>query len=119
MKILLVKPILEKQRVWHYTPPLGLGYLATAVRKYHDVSIIDCINKRMDISGFKEYIGKEKPDVVGFMFYSSEEYAIRDSLRVVKEIDSNIITLVGGPHPSVMPEETLQEIPGVDFIFFS
>jgi len=119
MKILLVKPILEKQRVWHYTPPLGLGYLATAVRNDYDVQILDCINERMDIIEFKSSVEKIKPDVVGFMFYSSEEFVIRESLKVVKEINSNIITVLGGPHPSVMPEETLREIPDTDYIFIS
>jgi len=119
MKVLLVKPILEKQRVWHYTPPLGLGYLATSIREKFDVEILDCINEQIGLLRFRDYVKDKKPDIVGFMFYTSEENSIRASLKAVKEINSDIITVVGGPHPSVMPEETLEQIPETDYIFVS
>ena len=119
MKVLLVKPILEKHRIWHYSPPIGLGYLATAIKKDHEVRILDCKNEGIDFSDFREYIVKEKPDVVGFMFFTSEADSIKESIRIIKEIDSNIVTLVGGPHPSCMPEETLKQIPDIDYLFVS
>jgi len=119
MEVLLVKSILETKRVWHYSPPLGLGYLATVTRNDHNVHILDCQNERMDFDDLKSYIEEHKPEVVGFLFYSCEEDSIRKSLKIVKEINPEIVTVVGGPHPSCAPEMTLEDIPDVDYIFVS
>jgi len=119
MKVLLVKSVLEKRRIWHYSPPLGMGYLATAIRNDHDVSILDCQNENMNLKSFKRYIEINRPDVIGFLYFTSDENSIRQSLKVIREIDSNVVIVVGGPHPSCVPEETLREISEIDFAFIS
>ena len=48
MKVLLVKPYNLSD---HIQPSLGLGWLATAVRDRHDVSILDCIKQEVKPDG--------------------------------------------------------------------
>ena len=119
MKVLLVKPILEKHRTWHYSPPLGLGYLATAIRKEHDVEILDSINEDMTFERFERLIKEKKPDVVGFMFFTCETDSVVRSLQIIKNVKPDTVTVVGGPHPSCMPQETLERIPEIDYVFVS
>ena len=68
-KILLINPYNPKSD--HIQPPLGLGYLATAVRKNGiDVSFYDANLFKTDASQLGKVIKKEKPDFVGFQFYT-------------------------------------------------
>ncbi len=62
MKILLVKPYNQSD---HIQPSLGLGYLATAVRKDHDVKILDCIKEGMSLEKFVEFLKQYNPDILG------------------------------------------------------
>lgn len=115
MKVLLVKPYNLSD---HIQPSLGLGYLATAIRDQHQVSILDGIKERVKPSQLVSYLQKNLPDVVGFQFYTFDQKFIKEYLRVVKEVNSRIVTLVGGPHPSALPEETMDSLaPDLDFAF--
>ncbi|MDD5496505.1 MAG: radical SAM protein [Candidatus Omnitrophica bacterium] len=105
MKILLVKPYNLSD---HIQPSLGLGYLAASVRGEHDVSILDCIKERVNLGRLKTHLEECRPDVVGFQCYTFDVPFIKDALRLAKEIDKAMATVIGGPHPSAMPEETMR-----------
>ena len=103
MKILLVKPYNLSD---HIQPSLGLGYLATSVRDRHEVNILDCIKEKIKPEDFEKYIADKKPDIVGFQCYTYDLPYIKTMLRACK--NNNIMTILGGPHPSVMPRETME-----------
>lgn len=105
MKVLLVKPY---NLTDHIQPSLGLGYLATAIRHKSDVKILDCIKEKVNIKRFQEIIKDYKPDLVGFQCYTFDLHFIKGALEVVKSLDKRIITLIGGPHPSAVPEQTME-----------
>jgi hypothetical protein len=45
MKVLFVRPISDPHVI---IPPIGLGYLATSLKKAgHSVSILDCVKEKM------------------------------------------------------------------------
>ena len=49
MKVLLVRPITGRDVVLNVVPPIGLGYLASALRKHNiEVDLLDCILKKID-----------------------------------------------------------------------
>jgi len=116
-KILLINPYNPKSD--HIQPPLGLGYLATAVRKNGiDVSFYDANLFKTDASQLGKVIKKEKPDFVGFQFYTMNFDYVKHGLETVKKSNPNIITLVGGPHPSALPKETMVDLgKNLDFAF--
>lgn len=115
MKIFLVKPNNQSD---HIQPSLGLGYLATALRKDHEVRILDCIKDRVSARKLAGMIRGAKPDIIGFQCYTFDLPFIKEALGRIKELDKGIITVVGGPHPSAMPKETLQMFRGsLDFAF--
>ena len=64
----------------------------------------------------KELIASRRPDFVGisslFTTYSEEATEIAE---ICKEIDSSIITVMGGTHPTMFPEHTLKSF-FVDYI---
>ena len=117
MKILLVFPIRSKNRTINLVPPLGLGYIATALLgKGHEVNILDCVKEGFDLASFKKYIEDYNPDVVGFTVFSSDLESVKESLNIVKGINPLIITIVGGLHPSGDPHGVLGYLPA-DFGF--
>ncbi|MCK4348992.1 MAG: hypothetical protein KAW47_10280 [Thermoplasmatales archaeon] len=59
MKILLVSPPTEsiiKRVIGTTGPPLGLAYLASMVRKEHDVKIVDSIAEELTLEDLKKLI---------------------------------------------------------------
>ena len=111
--------------------PLGLLYIAAVLDESgYDVEILDAFmtdlpfRKKGDITEvgmpyerIKEEIQKRKPDIVGITnpFTSQVEQAIRVA-DIVKEIDPSILTVVGGPHGTVVPIEFLKEAKNVDIV---
>lgn len=116
-KLLLINPY--NPQTDHIQPPLGLGYLAAAARKNGiAVSLYDANRFKTDSSKLIKLIKKEKPDFVGFQFYTMNFDHVKRGLETVKKTNENIITIVGGPHPSALPKETLADLgKNLDFAF--
>ncbi len=118
MKILLVKVPSNMHVV---LPPLGLGYVASYLKKKFDdieVKILDCLKEGYNFNDFKNYIVKEKPDVVGTTAFTMEIDAALKCSKIAKDVDKNIMTIIGGPHASNAPEDILKN-DNVDFIIRS
>lgn len=114
MNILLLKLKNEADEV---IPPIGLGYLATELGKKHKVTILDCLKEKTEIPQVVDSIVAKKNDLVGLSFYTMNYHQIKRAARAIKESVPSVKIVVGGPHPSALPRETLQEIPEIDFAF--
>lgn len=90
------------------TAPLGLAYLASYVeQKGFHPKILDNSIQLMSRNRFKDYLLKTKPSLVGFTSSTSTFLQVIDFASAVKEYDSRIKVIVGGPHPSALPEDVL------------
>lgn len=117
MKVLLVVSVNELLQTSNVWPPLGLGYLATALRNEHSVEILDCLREKMSFEQFADYVQNAKPDAIGFSVYTVSFESTKRCVFLVKGINPDIITIAGGPHPSCWPIEILEEMPNLDFAF--
>lgn len=107
-------------------PPLHLAYLAgAAVEAGHDASIFDPMNTEQSFEEVRAEIERYRPDYVITLDYLPVTGAIATAtvpaalevLSIAKDIDPDIITVIGGPHPTFMYEEMLQDAENpVDFI---
>lgn len=132
--ILLINPpvLLQKENVGaDVAQPLGLAYIAAVLRREgYPVAILDAaaegwknvrsFDERRDYNGldFEEIrreIGKRRPRVVGITdnFTVQKDSAFRVA-SVVKEVDRNILVVIGGSHVTVRPEECALN-PDIDF----
>ncbi len=109
--------------------PLGLLYIAAVLDKAgYKTEILDAfisdssfrkignaIEVGMPYEKIKEEIQKRNPFIVGIAnpFTSQVEHAIKVA-NIVKEVDTRILTVVGGPHVSVVPIEFLESAKNVD-----
>src|SRR3989338_9116507 len=100
MKVLLVKPVVSRNVVLNVVPPIGLGYLATALRKNNiKVELIDCVLSRMDQEALRDYVIGSNPDVLGFSIFSHDIISVTESAKLIKQALPNITILLGRAHP--------------------
>ncbi len=115
MKVLLVKPHNLSD---HIQPSLGLGYLATAIRKRHEVAILDCIKENIPVERLESILRRNPPDVLGLQCYTFDLQFVLKALEAAKRVRRGMVTVVGGPHPSALPEDLFRTAgENLDFAF--
>lgn len=119
-KVLLITPpyhcgVLESAGTWM---PLGMVYVAGSLQNAgYEVKIYDAMSKFHTFNEIRNQIKEFCPDVVGTAAYTSSLYDAISVLRAAKEVNPEIITLLGGIHPTFCWEEILQkENKTVDYI---
>jgi len=115
MKFLLVRPVSDTYII---SPPIGLGYIATAIRKTGvNPHILDCVKERLTLTGFKKFIETFNADIVGFQVWSCDALQVKQSLKIIKESNKKTIIIIGGAHPSGDPKGSLEYFTEADFGF--
>ena len=115
MRILLINPFYPISET--PSPPLGLSYLAGALsRAGVEVKILDLVVFPYSRSRLKSLIEAFKPALAGLtavtMTFDNAMAVVRD----LKEIDPDLLTVMGGPHVSFCAGETLENHPELDVI---
>jgi anaerobic magnesium-protoporphyrin IX monomethyl ester cyclase len=115
MRILLIRP---PASTFNVSPPIGLGYLATALRRDgHVAGILDCTKEEMTLEGFRAYLKSSPPwDIYGFQTYSCEVGLVRQCLQAVRDEVPAAVRIIGGAHPSGALH-CLDELSNADFAF--
>lgn len=127
MKILMLTPPYKKDKIFRKSmkhlgailPPLGVAYIAgTLERDGHNVKIIDgtaestILNYTFD--DLKKDIKSFQPEVIGIGANIPQLSEVQATLRLIKEINPNIVTIIGGPIVSSDPKFLLQ-LPDADY----
>lgn len=99
-------------------PPIGLGYLAKAIRRKTDwkVFILDALKDNLTFEETLEKIGSLEPSVVGFMVFSRDHTNVNNLINRLNETKPGIITVIGGPHPSAIPHIVMKKIQTLNYI---
>ena len=115
MKIMLATPLMKERRVDLQYIPLGLAYLSSALKNAgHEVSILDVRAEKLDDRIIIQRIRDFAPRIFGV---TSNTCQIREAvalLDLVKQNFPEIITVLGGPHVSALPERTLRDHSSID-----
>ena len=115
-KIVLVVPISHT----HYlVPPIGLGYLATALRQsgFTNITILDCVKEGLSFNGLSERFKNLKPKIVGFQVFSYDFDSVVRSVGILKKVCPEAVALIGGAHVSATSMTVLEEIEVADYGF--
>lgn len=92
--------------------PLSLEYVASGVRDCCDtVTLLDLRFQKVDL---EKVFADNRPDVVGLTGYSMHVPGIQKLTAQIKSFDTSIITVIGGIHASLMPEDFFED--DIDFI---
>ncbi|MCL2359284.1 radical SAM protein [Candidatus Bathycorpusculum sp.] len=134
MKILLINPP-QTFYLGSEAPagnlPLGLMYIAAILqRASYQVELLDAffmgkeakhssqaITIGLSFAQIGQQIQTRKPDIIGIAgpFTSQIDNTIKTS-QIAKEINPKILTVVGGPHVTLVPQEFLKQTPTVDIV---
>lgn len=113
MNILLIKMNSAADEI---IPPISLGYLASSVKNEHKVEILDCLKENLSIKEVSEI--SKSFQVIGISLFTKDIALCKKYLSEIKKENPKSITILGGPHPSAVPKETLSLFKGLcDFIF--
>jgi radical SAM superfamily enzyme YgiQ (UPF0313 family) len=114
MKILLVQPPKPEKALggedFSIFEPLALEYLAAGVAGDHDIRILDM---RLD-PDLDSFLRDYQPDVAGITSYTVHVNTVKRLFEQIKAFNPDIITLVGGHHATIMPEDF--QAPFIDII---
>lgn len=130
MKILLIYPLLSRKRAVmdenkQFWPPLGLAYIASVLEKSgHSVRIIDrdavLRKNHLDFDRTDEQtIGEIREfgaDIVGISATTANMCDVVLISKKIKDAKPDLPVILGGPHATAIPDETLRQISSIDMI---
>ncbi|MFZ3168262.1 MAG: radical SAM protein [Candidatus Methanoperedens sp.] len=117
--ILLVNPpntaVYVGKQTTHVLPPLGLVYIASVLEQNEiPVEILDMNALHISPDEFKQIVKEKKTEFIGFGSTTSNINIVKELAFDVKMLSSAIV-IVGGPHPSILSEDTLSD-PNIDIV---
>jgi radical SAM superfamily enzyme YgiQ (UPF0313 family) len=119
MKICLISPPYNsavKSVVGVSSPPLGLAYIASVLRQNHEVKIIDSNVLNYTISDVERELRSFNPDVVGITSVTPSIYEAYKVAETAKKVREDCKVVLGGPHATFMPRQTMEECEYIDII---
>jgi radical SAM superfamily enzyme YgiQ (UPF0313 family) len=113
MKVALVFP-----RLWHQVHgmwlSLGLLSLGTVLRDAGQAVKIFDSSFDPDMNRVKKELKKFQPDLIGIYTLTDFFMASKELVEFGKNLGAKIV--LGAAHPTLLPEQTLREIPELDFV---
>ena len=112
---MLATPLMKERRADLQYIPLGLAYLASSLKQSgHEVTVMDVRAELLSEEQIVSRIKKADPAVFGVTSNTCQINEAANLISLVKKAFPGIITILGGPHISALPEITLNEFPFVD-----
>jgi hopanoid C-3 methylase len=109
MRVLLVMPTpfengrLGLENVVWLSEPVALTAVGTAIADQHEVRVLDLRLEEED--ALVKTIAAFQPDVVGTTSMTTDAYQAKAVLRVAKSVRPEALTIVGGHHATLCPDE--------------
>lgn len=99
------------------SPHLGFAYIIALLRQHDYVAdFVDMPVGQVTLEMLLNDIAARKPSVVGLTSYTIQIKTAAVIAAEIKKQFPDILVCCGGPHVTVMPQETLEEFPGIDFV---
>ncbi len=120
MRIVLVQPNYHSggAEVAGNWSPAWVAYLAgyLKARGYDDIRFIDAMTDELTEEQLREQLVAAKPDIVGTTANTPAIYRAERVLQIAKEIDPDVVTVLGGIHGTFMYQQVLYEAPWIDAV---
>jgi len=119
VKVLLINPPADSHInliLGVSAPPLGLAYLASMVEGGHEVEILDCPTVNIGFEKLESHLSRTKPDLIGVTSTTSTIYQAYRVIKIAKNVDPKVITVLGGPHATFMSREVMKECVDLDIV---
>jgi len=121
-EVILTQPVHPKNDDIGYSGkemPLGLAYLAAYLEKESiSTRIVDLELYDNPHNFLKEALKESCPSVIGISAFTIDITFAHELARLIKEVNPNIRTVIGGLHASALPERTLEEHEFFDYLIY-
>ena len=96
-------------------PSLGLLSLAAVARRAGaEVHVIEAAALNLTLEQVMDELAGMRPDMVGITATTLSVFNAHETAKAVKEMGPSVVTVLGGPHVSAVPVETLSRFPQFD-----
>ena len=95
-------------------PSIGLLYLAKALRSTCDVKLIDAACSGSSKEGILRHIFQHSPDIIGISAVTPAITRAQELAASIKQAFPRILIVLGGPHITTVPKETMERTPAID-----
>ena len=113
--LLLIKPI-SNYNLQH-TPPLGLGFISSYVKKNgFTARIFDCNVLRVSPEHLPEHLSLKEYRLIGLQAFDMDLHEVKKYLRVLHKEAPNVPIIIGGPAPSSNPAFVFKFLKEADFL---
>lgn len=119
--IILIRPPdpLQDSSLLSHTRPMNLAYLAAKLRmEGFEPFIIDYETTPFDPVKLLQHIGQLRPLAVGFSSATPTITAAAAIATTIKQQYPELATIIGGPHGSALPKQTMEEFPCFDYLVY-
>ncbi|MBI5478788.1 MAG: B12-binding domain-containing radical SAM protein [Deltaproteobacteria bacterium] len=115
-RILLAKARFTTFDQYTLVPPVGLMYLAAALRRAgHQVRIHDSGCQWRDQDRFRAALAAFRPDIVGLSAITVEAHVMEKLAATTRAALPGVPIVAGGPHATAYPEWCLR-VPAIDYV---
>jgi radical SAM superfamily enzyme YgiQ (UPF0313 family) len=116
-RVTLVNPPYPKGAPQSLFLPLGIGYLAAVLEEnQYEVNVLDCQILKPTRSQLEAELAKSNSDIVGVTTSTLTYWPAVEVVKAAKKVLPKALTLLGGPHVTALPEQTLKEAPEADIV---
>ena len=99
--------------------PLSLGVLLAYLRKNSfEIELWDYNVEDYSKNSFIDRLKKSNPKVIGLAANTPSIKTAHELAKIIKENLPEAITVIGGPHASALPTETMEEFPFFDVLVY-
>ena len=95
-------------------PSISLLYLASALRDHCELSVLDASFLDLDEETAMAVVLRFDPDIVGISAVTPSIFRAQNLAERIKRNSSRVTTILGGPHITSVPMETMQRSPAID-----
>ncbi|HPA25378.1 MAG TPA: radical SAM protein [bacterium] len=139
MKILLIRPPFAVKKFYFprfINESLGIESLAAFIEPFHEVKILDTVaegwNKYwendeypttvfqgLSLKKILKKIKNSQPDIIGISWlFSTQNESINLIIKLIRQLDTQVTIVVGGPHPSTDPGAILKENSEINLVVY-
>ncbi len=116
--VLATSPAEHDRHGVHSLPPLSIAYIAAGVKNLEGVavSVVDAYGEDLGMDKAVERVLAQSPDVLGL---STTNVCFRDGLKLLKKVKQakpDVVTVMGGYHPTAQDHLLLREVPELDLV---
>lgn len=112
INILLANMPIKFNKRENLEPPLGICYLASALKDLKDVKVDLRDYEVMPFSGeaLEDDLLKLKIDILGVSFRTASYGSAKEFIKKAKTVKKGVFVVVGGHHATAFPEDTLKDL---------